>query len=199
MNPEKAADTVEKESEFKPHVKKAITISILAMVLAFTTLGSSKTTKLVSVGNIQISNTNTLYEFRILRQLVMGASIDILGGELDSLELSQDKLLKSKRLKTVQDTIDRYQQEIANLESDSRRDDDKQDLQLQLNELKTQVQVAKNKNEWFENAEVILQIAIVLVSASIVAAGTVLFWSGITLGVIGFLITLNGFFLLFTW
>jgi len=199
MNPEKAADTVEKESEFKPHVKKAITISILAMVLAFTTLGSSKTTKLVSVGNIQISNTNTLYEFRILRQLVMGASVDILGGELDSLEIGQDKLLKSKRLKTVQETIDRYQQEIANLESDSRRDDNKQDLQLQLNELKTQVQVAKNKNEWFENAEVILQIAIVLVSASIVAAGTVLFWSGITLGVIGFLITLNGFFLLFTW
>jgi len=199
MNPEKAADTVEKEAEFQPHVKKAITISILAMVLAFTTLGSSKTTKLVSVGNIQISNTNTLYEFRILRQLVMGASVDILGGELDSLEIGQDKLLKSKRLKTVQETIDRYQQEIANLESDSRRDDDKQDLKLQLNELKTQVQVAKNKNEWFENAEVILQIAIVLVSASIVAAGTVLFWSGITLGVIGFLITLNGFFLLFTW
>jgi hypothetical protein len=102
-------------------------------------------------------------------------------------------------LKTVQETIDRYQREITNLESDSKRDDDKQDLQLQLNELKTQVNLAKIKNEWFENAEVILQISIVLVSASIIAAGTVLFWSGIALGIIGSLITLNGFFLLFTW
>ena len=198
MNPEKAAETVEKEAEFQPHVKKAITISILAMVLAFATLGSTRTTKQVSVGNIQISNTNTIYEFRTLRQIVMGASVDLLSEQMDSLGLSQSIGANAKHLKGVRQIIHRYQHEIASLEADSSRDDNKQDLQVKLKDLKSQVQLAKNKNEWFENAEVILQIAIVMVSASIVAAGTILFWSGIALGVIGTLVTLNGFFLFFS-
>ena len=143
MNPEKAAETVEKDSEFQPHVKKAITISILAMVLAFATLGSTRTTKSVSVGNIQISNTNTIYEFRILRQLVMSTSIDFLNSEVERLESGQDKKAASEHLKSIHRAIDHYQQEIQSLESGSNRDDTKQDLQLKLNDLKAQVQTSK--------------------------------------------------------
>jgi hypothetical protein len=76
MNPEKAADIVEKEGDSQPHLKKAIAISILAMVLAFASLGSTKTSKLLAVSNIQLSNTNTIYEFRALRQLVLNTAID---------------------------------------------------------------------------------------------------------------------------
>jgi len=198
VNPEKAAETVEKDSEFQPHVKKAITISILAMVLAFATLGSTRTTKSVSVGNIQISNTNTIYEFRILRQLVMSTSIDFLNSEVGRLESGQDKKAASEHVKSIHRAINHYQQEIQSLESGSNRDDTKQDLQLKLNDLKAQVQTSKAKNEWFEYAEVILQIAIVFVSASIVAAGTILFWSGIALGVLGSITTLNGYLLFFS-
>jgi hypothetical protein len=78
MNPEKAAEVVEKDGDTQPHAKKAIVISILALTLAFASLGSTKTTKILTVNNIQISNTQTIYEFRILSQLVLSTTFFLL-------------------------------------------------------------------------------------------------------------------------
>ena len=128
----------------------------------------------------------------------MSTSIDFLNSEVEGLESGQDKKAASEHVKSIHRAINHYQQEIQSLESGSNRDDTKQDLQLKLNDLKAQVQTSKAKNEWFEYAEVILQIAIVFVSASIVAAGTILFWSGIALGVLGSITTLNGYLLFFS-
>jgi hypothetical protein len=197
MNPEKAADIVEKDGEAQPHLKKAIVISILAMVLAIASLGSTKTTKLLAVSNIQLSNTNAIYEFRALRQLVLSTAIDFLSGELSSAEANKKTTISQESLKGRHQIILDYEKQIKSLESDESRDDDKQHLQTKLNELKDLIQVTKEKNERFEYAEVALQIAIVLVSASIISSVALLFWGGISLGFIGLVLTLNGYLLFF--
>ena len=197
MNPEKAADIVEKDGEGQPHLKKAIIISILAMVLAIASLGSTKTTKLLAVSNIQLSNANAIYEFRALRQLVLSTAIDFLSGELSSVESNKKTAISQESLKGRHQIILDYEKQIKSLESDESRDDDKQHLQTKLNELKDLIQVTKEKNERFEYAEVALQIAIVLVSASIISSVALLFWGGISLGFIGLVLTLNGYLLFF--
>jgi len=197
MNPEKAADIVEKDGEGQPHLKKAIIISILAMVLAIASLGSTKTTKLLAVSNIQLSNANAIYEFRALRQLVLSTAIDFLSGELSSAEANKKTAISQESLKGRHQIILDYEKQIKSLESDESRDDDKQHLQTKLNELKDLIQVTKEKNERFEYAEVALQIAIVLVSASIISSVALLFWGGISLGFIGLVLTLNGYLLFF--
>ena len=197
MNPEKAADIVEKDGEGQPHLKKAIIISILAMVLAIASLGSTKTTKLLAVSNIQLSNANAIYEFRALRQLVLSTAIDFLSGELSSVESNKKTAISQESLKGRHQIILDYEKQIKSLESDESRDDDKQHLQTKLNELKDLIQVTKEKNERFEYAEVALQIAIVLVSASIISSVAILFWGGISLGFIGLVLTLNGYLLFF--
>jgi hypothetical protein len=197
MNPEKAADIVEKDGEAQPHLKKAIVISILAMVLAIASLGSTKTTKLLAVSNIQLSNTNAIYEFRALRQLVLSTAIDFLSGELSSAEANKKTAISQESLKGRHQIILDYEKQIKSLERDESRDDDKQHLQTKLNELKDLIQVTKEKNERFEYAEVALQIAIVLVSASIISSVALLFWGGISLGFIGLVLTLNGYLLFF--
>jgi hypothetical protein len=193
MNPEKAAEVVEKDGESQPHVKKAIIISILALVLALASLGSTKTTKLLTVSNIQLSNTHTIYEFRILRQLVLSTTIDLLNSEFISARPNKNTSVVLEPAKSLSKIIGDYEKRIQSLESDDSRDDDKQDLQTKLNTLKDLIHTANEKNERFEYAEVALQIAIVLVSTSIIASGAFLFWSGIGLGLVGLMLTLNGY------
>ena len=193
MNPEKAAEVVKKDGESQPHVKKAIVISILALVLAFASLGSTKTTKLLTVSNIQLSNTHTIYEFRTLRQLVLSTTIDLLNSELSSVASNKNTSVRLESAKSLSNIISDYEKRIQSLESDDNRDDDKQDLQAKLNTLKDVITTTKEKNERFEYAEVALQIAIVLVSASIISTSVFLFWGGIGLGLAGLMLTLNGY------
>jgi hypothetical protein len=51
------------------------------------------------------------------------------------------------------------------------------------------------QDPWFDYAEALLQIAIVVVSVSIIASSGMLLWAGALLGALGALATLNGFFL----
>jgi hypothetical protein len=97
----------------------------------------------------------------------------------------------------MNEIIGRYESQIQSIEKDDSRDDDKQDLQAKLNDLKDIIHNAKAKNERFEYAEAALQIAIVLVSASIIATGAFLFWGGVGLGLIGLTLTINGYWLFF--
>jgi len=53
------------------------------------------------------------------------------------------------------------------------------------------------QDPWFDYAEGMLQIAIVLLSVSIVASMPALYWAGTVLGSLGFVSTLNGYLLLF--
>jgi hypothetical protein len=53
------------------------------------------------------------------------------------------------------------------------------------------------QDPWFDYAEGMLQIAIVLLSVSILGSIPALFVVGTLLGIFGTLSTLNGFFLLF--
>jgi len=197
MNPEKAAEVVEKDGDTQPHAKKAIVISILALTLAFASLGSTKTTKILTVNNIQISNTQTIYEFRILRQLVLSTTVDLLSSELADAGSNKSANISAKSAKSMNEIIGRYEKQIQSIEKDDGRDDDKQDLQAKLNDLKDIIHNAKAKNERFEYAEAALQIAIVLVSASIIATGAFLFWGGVGLGLIGLILTINGYWLFF--
>jgi len=197
MNPEKAADIVEKEGDSQPHLKKAIVISILAMVLAFASLGTARTSKLLAVSNIQLSNTNTIYEFRALRQLVLNIAIDSFNYDLSNILPNKNTAINQESLKGMQQIIQGYEKQIMSLESDENRDDDKQHLQTKLNVLEDLIQTTKEKNERFEYAEVALQIAIVLVSASIISSAALLLWCGIGIGFIGSILTLNGYLLFF--
>ena len=53
------------------------------------------------------------------------------------------------------------------------------------------------QDPWFDYAEGALQIAIVLLSVSIVASMPILYWAGTLLGALGFVSTVNGYFLFF--
>jgi hypothetical protein len=55
--------------------------------------------------------------------------------------------------------------------------------------------IALRQDPWFDYAEALLQIAIVLTSVAILTGAQVLFWVPCGLGLLGILSTINGFLL----
>ena len=55
--------------------------------------------------------------------------------------------------------------------------------------------IALRQDPWFDYAEALLQIAIVLTSVAILTGAQVLFWVPCVLGMLGILSTVNGFLL----
>jgi hypothetical protein len=83
-------------------------------------------------------------------------------------------------------------------ESNTDKQDGKKELGLKLSEVQHSKMLAKAKNESFEYGEAFLQIAIILISTSIVSSIGGLMLGGALIGACGIIAVANGFFLFFT-
>jgi len=95
-----------------------------------------------------------------------------------------------KKIRGLQKTVERYESEPETKEG-------KKELMVRAKEHEAARDHAMRQDPWFDYAEGMLQIAIVLLSVSIVASVPALYWAGSVLGALGFLSTINGYFLLF--
>ena len=76
--------------------------------------------------------------------------------------------------------------------------DGKKEIEFKLSKVQHEKNLAKAKNKSFEYGEALLQIAIILVSTSIISAIGGLLLGGVLIGGFGIAAVLNGFFLFFT-
>jgi hypothetical protein len=100
------------------------------------------------------------------------------------------KALIEKKIEEFKKTADRY-------ESDPESKEGKKELLVRAKAHEALRDHAMLQDPWFDYAEGALQIAIVLLSVSIVASLPALYWAGTLLGAFGFVSTINGYFLLF--
>jgi hypothetical protein len=100
------------------------------------------------------------------------------------------KAMFDKKLEDYKKTVERYESEPDTKEG-------KKELMARAKEHEASRDHAMRQDPWFDYAEGMLQIAIVLLSVSIVASVPALYWAGSVLGALGFLSTVNGYFLLF--
>lgn len=91
-----------------------------------------------------------------------------------------------------------YEEEIARYESDEKTGEGKKQLLEKAKEHEIERDHALKQDPWFDYAEGILQIGIVLLSISILASLPVLTLVGVGLGILGAVCMLNGFFLFFS-
>jgi hypothetical protein len=95
-----------------------------------------------------------------------------------------------KKIEDYKKTIDRYESEPETKEG-------KKELLVVAKEHEAVRDHAMRQDPWFDYAEGALQIAIVLLSVSIVAGLPALYWTGTVLGALGAIFTANGFFLFY--
>jgi hypothetical protein len=169
----------------------ALLVSVLAMVLALNNLGGSNTGKEATMNNILAANTYSFYQAKSVRQTEYKLAADRIEMQL-SIEKpngSAKELLESK-LADYKKTIQRY-------DSEPETGEGKKELLAKAKHLEDERDLALRRDPWFDYAEGLLQLAIVLTSVAIITGRRAMFNVALLLGLVGSLCTLNGYFLFY--
>ena len=162
------------EREAKIKDKAGWAITILAALLAINTLfGNANSSKILN-NTIAANDVWTFYQAKSIKQTIY--------------ESVNDQITDIKLKEKNQKIIDRY-------ESDPSTGEGKKELMTKAQQLETARSEARKSSPFFTYAGSILQIAIVLLSASILAVNNRMYQASIVIGIIGALLLSQGLWL----
>jgi hypothetical protein len=176
------------QEDFKK--RAAIVIAFFAMLLAITGLGGNNATKEAINENIQASNAFNFFQAKNMRQ----TSFILAATELELAWANEPELPESVKT-ALRDKVAEYRKIIARYESEPETGEGKKELMAKAHEHEQKRDHALKQDPYFDYAEALLQIAIVLVSVSIVADQKWLALVGGGVGILGGLLMINGFLL----
>lgn len=166
----------------------AVYIGVLAVALAVCALGGGNAAKEAMGKNIETTNTWAFFQAKNLRRHTLRLQIDELEFVL-ATEPGLDETAKS----AIRDRIAQYRNQDALLTSDPASGEGLEELFAKGKTLEAQRNQALERDPYFDYGQALLQIAIVLASIAIISAGNALLFASGLLGIIGSLLTLNGF------
>jgi hypothetical protein len=161
------------------------------MVLAICGLGGSNAGKEAINNNILASNYFSFFQAKNMRQTAM-----ILAADEVELAWLNDPAMPDASKAALRAKLDQYKKTIARYESEPDTNEGKKELLQRAREHEALRDRALRQDPYFDYAEALLQIAIVLISVSIIANLVWLAFLGGAIGVLGALLTINGFTLL---
>ena len=156
-------------SEREAHIKDRAgwVITVLAALLAINTLmGGSNSSRILN-NTIDANNTWAFYQAKSIKQTLA--------------EMAYDDAVRAGDRKKVSD----LQAKINRYETDPATGEGKRELMAKAKQLEVSRADAKNRSPWYTDAGSLFQIAIVLLTASILAVSMNLFWASIAVGLLG--------------
>jgi len=192
MKAEDAADMMDQEKtkdRFKQ--RAAVVIAVLAMILAITGLGGSNAGKEAVNNNVLASNFWNFFQAKNMRQTSYALAADQL-----ELAFLNDPSLSPEAKAALQSKVEAYRKTVARYESEPETNEGKKELIQRAQQYEALRNHALKQDPYFDYAEALLQIAIVLISVAIVADLVWLSFVGGALGILGTLLMINGFTLL---
>ena len=179
----------EELEEIKGHAftrRVALTTAIFAAVLAISALGGSKAMKEMILFQQQASDQWAYYQAKAGRE-------HFYRGQKMRLELD---LLEKENLKPeIRQRYDALLKQMATQEE--RYAKERKDIETEARKLEHERDIARSQDPYFEFAEVLLQIAIVMATVSILSQSGAIFGVALSAAIFGALLCLNGFFLFF--
>lgn len=192
MQAEDAAEMIDQDKQndtFKQ--RAAIGIAILAMLLAITSLGGSNAGKEATNNNIYASNFYAFFQAKNIRQTEIGLAADAF-----ELAFMKEAGLDDQAKAAIKAKADAYRKTVARYESEPETGEGKKELIARAKEFEQKRDHALKQDPYFDYAEALLQIAIVLISVSIVATLPWLAFMGGMVGLLGAALMVNGYLLL---
>ena len=192
MKADEAAELMDQDQQrdmFKQ--RAAVAIAVFAMVLAICGLGGSNAGKDATMNNILASNFYNFYQAKNIRQ----TSLKLAADEIELTRLTDPALPEANRT-ALQKKLDSYKADIQRYETEPSTNEGKKELLARAKEHEELRDHALRQDPYFDYAEALLQIAIVLISVSIIATLPWLAMFGGIVGLIGLLLTINGYLLL---
>ena len=189
MKAEDAAEMMDQEKQndrFKQ--RAAVSIAILAMFLAITGLGGANAGKEATNNNIYAANQYAFYQAKNIRQTDYNLAADAI-----ELAFLQDGSLNAEARATLKAKAEAYRKTAARYEFEPETQEGKKELMVRAKEYESKRDYALKQDPYFDYAEALLQIAIVLISVSIVATLPWLAILGGIVGATGSLLMVNGY------
>ena len=153
----------------------AVTLSILAVLVAIATLLGHRASTEEIILQTKATDQWALFQAKNIRLHEMQGFADLLG-TLSPVDKEKTEALREKYLKE----IDRYEQE-------------KDEASEQAKELEKERESSNRRADRYEAGEVILEIALIICSLTLLTKKRIFWLSGIALGLIGLGTTLSGF------
>lgn len=174
-----------KEKGFTRRV--ALTTAIFAVVLAITSLGGNNAMKEMLLAQQQSTDQWSFYQAKVLREHLYRSQKTRL--EIDLIERGNGMN------KQVRERVDGLLKKIS--EEEARYNAEKKEIEREAKKLEHERDVNRSKDPYFDYGEVLLQIAIVMASVSILSGSRPVYYFAIVSACLGTLLSLNGFFLIF--
>ena len=166
-------------------------IGILAVLMAICATGGSNAAKDAMIKNIEASNLWNFFQAKNMRRHVLRVHAD----ELE-LTLATSPAMPEPARIAIRDKIKSYKEQDKILTSDPKTNEGLDELWKKGKSLEAERDLAMAKDPYFDYGQAMLQIAIVLASIVIITGGTMLLGVSVLLGLLGGLLTLNGFLML---
>jgi hypothetical protein len=163
----------------------ALVTAVYAVVLAVASLGGNNAMKEMLLAQQEASNQWSYYQAKVIREHLNRGNKMML-----ELQLAEPSTLKGPERDKVEASARKFADE------EKRMNADKKEIEPKAKAAEATRDLNQAKDPYFDYAEVLLQIAIVCASVSILAGSRPMFWFSSTLAVLGALLTVNGFFLL---
>jgi hypothetical protein len=206
MEPADAADIIaelneekaEAEADARFRNRAALQIAIIAAVLAIGGLGGGNATDDMVANNIKASDSWSFYQAKNVRQTMYELAADQLKADLAANAIAPAARVGAEaRLAKYEATIARYDDEPdPKAPGDTLRGEGKKQLKARALSYEDAFAASSAQDNNFDYAETALQLALVLGSVAILALNRWILYASAALGVIGALLTLNGFLLL---
>ena len=187
------------EAEDKFRNRAALLIAMMAMLLAVGSLGGGNVAEDMIHNNIKASDTWAFFQAKNVRQTQYRLAADEFETQLANPGLSPEvRTALQEKVNAYRATVTRYDDEpdLA-APTDSLRGEGKKQLSAQARRYESLRERAGAQDSNFDYSEVAFQLSIVLGSVAILALSRKVLYISIGLGVIGALLMLNGFMLMF--
>ncbi len=193
-------DRAEAQAEDRFQGRVALIISMLATLLAITSLSAGNVAEEMIHANIKASDTWAFFQAKNVRQTQYKLALDELELRLATdVGLSPEKRAElEKRAGSYRETIARYESEPdAAAPNDPARGEGKRQLLVQAQGWEAEREIAAHRDANFDFSEVFFQIAIVLGSVAILATSRKVLWIALGMGAVATVLMANGYLLLF--
>ena len=167
--------------------RAALTTAIDAVVLSIASLGGNNTVKEMLLAQQQSSDQWAFYQAKVIREHQYRAQKMLL-----ETQLAEPSSLKGAERGKVEALASKFAEE------EKRYNAEKKDIEKDAKKLELARDVRRERHPYFEFGEVLLQVAIVSASVSILSTSRPMFWFSLVLAALGAALALNGFTPLFT-
>lgn len=157
--------------------KTALIISVFAAIYSISVFMQGQLNSTILNNTIKANDLWSFYQAKSIKQGMAEYAQE------DAVQRKDDK-----RAAQLQARIDRY-------ESDPATGEGKKELMAKAHQLEADRDLAKRKAPWIGIAGSVMQIAIVLLTASLLTAGTMMFWGGLVTQIIAMVLMSQGILL----